>query len=142
MLHSSPSVMYIYTYIRTVYTYLPTVTESLHSCRYVYKPFQCFNLARILGPKPRPITGNLGLVQQFDVRFLLSSYSWCSQKCCLFSWQMTRLLPHRHPSYPCMLYAVNNSLIGMARSGRWSLISERHYYITIIISSIAKYKLL
>ena len=66
--------------------HMPTATESLHSCRYAYKPFQCFKLAGIPGPKPRPITGNLGLVQQFDVRFHLSR---CSKEVFSFSWRTT-----------------------------------------------------
>ena len=53
----------------------PIVTVLFRSCRYVYKPFQCFRLAGIPGPKPRPITGNLGLLRQFGVSFhLLDSF--------------------------------------------------------------------
>ena len=64
VMYSESNIMRMAVYRRT------TATMLLYSCSYAYKPFQCFKLAGIPGPKPRPIAGNLGLLRKFGVSFL------------------------------------------------------------------------
>ena len=45
--------------------------SPLPICSYVYKPLLLFKELGIPGPKPKPVMGNLGLFQKFDVSLSL-----------------------------------------------------------------------